>query len=201
VGTATPSGVESSILAACKRGDHAAATTIVVESYGPEILGFLTALLQDAGAADDVFSVFCEDVWRGIGGFGWRCSARCWCYTLARNGAMRFLASPHERSARYLPLSSAPEIAQVAAQVRSTSTAKHLRSEVKSRIRQLREQLPLEEQMLLILRVDKDLRWDEIARVLGNEGEDLARVSARARKRFQVVKDKLKRLARDAGLI
>jgi RNA polymerase sigma-70 factor, ECF subfamily len=196
----TPPEVERRIRAASERRDHAAATTIAVEAYGPEILGFLATLLDDPGAADDVFSVFCEDVWRGIGGFAWRCSARCWCYTLARNAAMRFLRSPHERSVGQVPLSAAPEIAQLTARVRRSSTAKHLRSEVKSRMRELRERLPLEEQMLLILRVDKELPWDEVARVLGDD-DDLVRASARARKRFQLVKDELKRLAHEAGLL
>jgi RNA polymerase sigma-70 factor, ECF subfamily len=166
----TPLEVERRIRAAWERRDHAAATTIAVEAYGPEILGFLATLLDDPGAADDV------------------------------NAAMRFLRSPHERSVGQVPLSAAPEIAQLTARVRRSSTAKHLRSEVKSRMRELRERLPLEEQMLLILRVDKELPWDEVARVLGDD-DDLVRASARARKRFQLVKDELKRLAHEAGLL
>jgi RNA polymerase sigma-70 factor, ECF subfamily len=201
VGKGTPPQVEARIRAACDRGDRSAATTLVIEAYGPEILGFLGALLEDGGAADDAFSIFCEDVWRGLPSFAWRCSVRCWCYTLARHAAMRLLRSPHERAERNVPISSVPEVEQLVAQARSATTEKHLRSEVKSQVRRLREQLPMEEQMLLILRIDKDLPWDEVARVLGETGEDLDRASARARKRFQLVRNKLKRLAEEAGLL
>jgi RNA polymerase sigma-70 factor (ECF subfamily) len=62
--------------------------------------------------------------------------------------------------------------------------------------------------MLLVLRVDRRLDWNELARVLGEAGHDacvdpvsLARESARLRKRFQLVKNKLRELARREGLL
>ena len=61
----------------------------------------------------------------------------------------------------------------------------------------------MDEQLLLILRVDKNLPWDEVALVLAAEhgGDDVARGAVRARKRFQLVKDKLRRMAEEAGLL
>ncbi len=50
--------------------------------------------------------------------------------------------------------------------------------------------------MLLILRVDRNLAWDEIALVMADEPETLdkegrKRESARLRKRFQLIKERL----------
>lgn len=197
--------IEGRIRHAFERPDHAAAATIALDEYGPEILGFLGALLDDPGDGDEVFAMFCEDLWRGLPRFEWRCSARGWCYTLARHAAMRFLRAPAERSAHRVPLSRVPEIARVADRVR-TETAVHLRTEVKSQMRRLREQLPLDDQTLLILRVDKDLSWEDVATVLAStpgplDAEELTRETARVRKRFQLVKEKLKRMAEQAGLL
>jgi RNA polymerase sigma-70 factor, ECF subfamily len=194
---------EERIRVSLEAGDTRAAAALAIEGFGPEILGFLTALVGDVSQADDVFSIFCEDVWRGLGGFEWRCSVRGWCYTVARHAAMRWLRSSDRRAARHVPLS---EAAQLAERVRS-ETAPIRRSEVKSRMRSLREQLPVDEQLLLILRVDKDLPWSDVAIILCDEdssaleGEDLARKAAAARKRFQLVKEKLRRMAREAGLL
>jgi RNA polymerase sigma-70 factor (ECF subfamily) len=118
---------------------------------------------------------------------------------------MRFLRAPAERSALRVPLSRIPEIARLADRVR-TETAVHLRSEVKSQMRKLREQLPLDDQTLLILRVDKDLAWEDVATVLASTDaplgpDELTRETARVRKRFQLVKEKLKRMAEQAGLL
>jgi RNA polymerase sigma-70 factor (ECF subfamily) len=195
--TAARAEVEARIRAAWDRGDHKVATHLIIEGYGPEILGFLVALVHDSTDADDVFATFCEDVWRGIAGFGWRCSARCWSYTLARHAAFRFLRS--RQTNRRVPLSSAPDVED---RLRTT-TALHARSEVKSEMRRLREELPIDEQAILILRVDKDLSWEEVARVLddGESDSDMARSTVRVRKRFQLVKNKLRRMAQEAGLL
>jgi RNA polymerase sigma-70 factor, ECF subfamily len=191
---------ESAIRAACQRGDVRAAATLAIESYGPEILGYLRAIVADEGAAGDVFSVFCEDVWRGLDGFAWRCSARGWCYTLAHHAAMRHLRSPREQPALHVPLSQVSDVGRLAEEVRS-STARAPTSERKSRLRRLREQLPVEEQALLVLRIDKQLPWSEVALVLFGEGGEPARKSAAARQRFQALKDKLRRLAAEEGLL
>jgi RNA polymerase sigma-70 factor (ECF subfamily) len=56
----------------------------------------------------------------------------------------------------------------------------------------------------LVLRVDRSLEWKEIARVtLGSESPDaadLVREADRLKKRFQLLKEELRRRAHDAGL-
>jgi RNA polymerase sigma-70 factor (ECF subfamily) len=52
-----------------------------------------------------------------------------------------------------------------------------------------------------VLRVDRDLEWRDIARVLGVEESAIDRETARLRKRFQVVKERLRILGKARGVI
>ncbi|MGH7269838.1 MAG: hypothetical protein ACREJ3_05350, partial [Polyangiaceae bacterium] len=59
---------------------------------------------------------------------------------------------------------------------------------------------------LILLRVNRRLDWKEIARVMAHEGEAvsdgvLAREAARLRKRYQVAKDTLRKMAETQGLV
>ena len=70
---------------------------------------------------------------------------------------------------------------------------------------ELRESLEPEDRTLLILRVDRKLSWNEVARILAGEKEpssaDLKRSAGRLRKRFQSVKDQLRERAQSSGLL
>jgi RNA polymerase sigma-70 factor, ECF subfamily len=60
----------------------------------------------------------------------------------------------------------------------------------------LRDELPIEDRTLLILRVDRKLSFDEIALAFADSPEsvtevDRRREAARLRKRFQLVKQRL----------
>lgn len=187
-------------------GDHEAVATLALREYGPEILGVLAARLGGVQDAREVFSDFCEDLWRGLGGFRWQCSLRVWAYTLARHAALRYVRRVKRRDRAQLPLSQVgAEVARVAEAVRSTTVA-HLRTDVKGQMRELREALPPEDQELLILRVDKGMSFRDLAVVLSEPGaqddaQSLERSAARLRKRFQLAKDKLRDLAEKEGLI
>jgi RNA polymerase sigma-70 factor (ECF subfamily) len=63
----------------------------------------------------------------------------------------------------------------------------------------VRESLDSEEQTLLILRVDKGMSWEDIPEVMRADGEPAT--PAALRKRFERLKEKLGRLAREQGLI
>jgi RNA polymerase sigma-70 factor (ECF subfamily) len=96
---------------------------------------------------------------------------------------------------RAVPLSQVPA-SRIAAELRER-TVEHLRSDVKDRVRSLREHLSPDDQTLLVLRVDKDLPWRDISVVfLGAEASeaDLTRHAAGLRKRFERIKAKLRAL-------
>jgi len=196
---------ELRIREACDEGEHDAAATDAIETFGPEILGFLKARLRDETAAGDAFAIFCEDLWRGLAGFEWRCSLRVWAYTLARHAANRYGKLAHRQPGKNVPLSQIGSASKVIEQVR-TATLAFLRTEVKSRMRHLREQLPLEDQTVLILRIDKQLSWRELAEVMAYDGEapaeaELDKEAGRLRKRFQLAKERLRKLAIEEGLL
>src|SRR5258706_463895 len=69
----------------------------------------------------------------------------------------------------------------------------------------VRELLPIDDQTLLILRVNRKLNWKDIARVMAPtlEASDAAleKESARLRKRFQLVAERLRRMALREGLV
>jgi RNA polymerase sigma-70 factor (ECF subfamily) len=70
----------------------------------------------------------------------------------------------------------------------------------------LRQTLPPDDQMLLILRVDGGMDFRELAVAMAandavSDDAELDREAARLRKRFERVKERLRELARDAGLI
>ena len=192
---------EAPIKALCEAGDISAATTRALQLYGGEVFGLLVALHRNEQDASDVFSAWSERLWQSMDGFGWECSLRTWSYMLARQASSRFRREGRRHDDGRIGLSEA--ISNVAAEVRS-ATATYLRTETKDEIARLRESLPDDDQMLLILRVDRGLEWDEVTRVfLGDDADDAAshkRESARLRKRFQLVKERLLELGRARGL-
>jgi RNA polymerase sigma-70 factor (ECF subfamily) len=82
---------------------------------------------------------------------------------------------------------------------------------VKNQVRALREKLDPDDQMLLVLRVDRQLSWRDLALVMGANPEEapgsqpdeatIEREAVRLRKRFERVKAELKQLAKQAGLL
>lgn len=197
--------IERQIRGHFEAGDFTRASTVLLRGYGGEILGFLVGRLRDRDAAADVFSLFTEDLWKGIAGFRWQSSARVWAYALARHAASRYIADLQKRRRRQLPLSRAGPLSAIEQRIRTVTFAA-ARTEARSRIAQLRESLPVEEQTLLILRINRKLDWKEIAQVMNDDGftldgPALAKEAARLRKRYQLAKDKLRQMAVAQGLI
>jgi RNA polymerase sigma-70 factor (ECF subfamily) len=202
--TDLPTDLESSIRSAWEAKDFERAATMTLRGYAGEILSFLSARLRSASDGQEAFSMFAEDLWQGLPQFGWRCSMRTWAYTLARNAASRYASSPHNRGERNLTLSKSGRLSALVENVRS-ATQVHQRTEVKDRFRALRERLDQEDQMLLILRIDRDMAWRDIAIAMSGDveldDETVVRESARLRKSFERVKAELKRMAEEEGLL
>jgi RNA polymerase sigma-70 factor (ECF subfamily) len=184
-------------------GDYDQVVTLMLKWYGAELLGFVVARVRDADDAQDVFSTFLEDLWKGLPGFGWRCSLRGWCYALARNAANRSARSPHKRRAQPMSFSSRADIAALVAHARTT-TAAFLQTQTKSRMQLLRERLAPEDQAILMLRLDRGLAWRDLAVAIAESELDqaeLEREAARVRKRFSIAKERLRELATEEGLL
>jgi RNA polymerase sigma-70 factor (ECF subfamily) len=201
---AARAALERDVRARCAAGDLAGAATAAIKGYGPELHGFLLALHRDEEDASEVFSVVAENLWRSLPKFEWRSSLRTWMYTVARHASQRFLEGARRRR-RGVPISQ--EVSRLAAHVR-TQTRAYLQTASKDAFARLRDELPVEDRALLVLRVDRDMAWDDLARVmLAGEGAAeidesvVKREAARLRKRFQLVKEKLVERGREEGLL
>jgi RNA polymerase sigma-70 factor (ECF subfamily) len=196
--------LEQEIQEAWNAGRLEEAATRTMKGYGGEILGFLNARLRSEGDGREVFSIFAEDLWTGLGQFSWRCSMRVWAYTLARNAANRYVKHPRRRAERNFGLSHPEHLSEVVASVRST-TKVYQRTATKDRFKALREQLDPEDQMLLILRVDRGMGYRDLAFAMTGDTEldevALEREAIRLRKSFERIKAELRRMAEAVGLI
>lgn len=183
--------------------DFDAAATALMRRYGREILGFLYARMRTPAQAQDAFSAFGEAVWKALPEFAWRCSLRGWAYSLARRMAANEYRSA-KRDAVLQPLSQASSLSHAVAEVRS-ATAPYQQTATKDRFQQLRTNLSEDDQLVLILRVDRGLSWTELAHAMLDEEMPtdalVRKEAARLRKRFQLIKGRLRELAVAEGLL
>jgi RNA polymerase sigma-70 factor (ECF subfamily) len=159
------------------------AATIALRGYGPQLLGYLRAMLGPQ-QADDAFSIFCESVWKELPMFRRQASFVTWAYQLAWGAAQRVRNQPYDRRATQL---STGAVAAIAQEVRTT-TAIHLRQETSDLLARIRSELEPEEQSLLVLRIDRDLSWEDVATIMSID-------AAALRKRFERLKEKIRVLA------
>jgi RNA polymerase sigma-70 factor (ECF subfamily) len=222
--TSERDALERSIRERCDAKDYDTAATLAIKGYGGEIYGFLVGLHHDhdEDAASDVFAVVCENLWRGLPRFAWGSTLRTWVYTIARHASLRHRKSAQRRARGAVPIGE--HASRLAAEVR-TATQTFLKTAQKDGFARLRESLPPEDQILLVLRVDRDLAWGDLARIMLGDGEEveeveeggeaekssaratpddeetLKREAARLRKRFQLLKEKLFEMGKREGLI
>jgi len=143
------------------------AATEAITVYGPEIYTLLSSIHRGHDNADDAFALFCENVWKGLSGFQGRSSFRTWAYTVAWHASSRVR---ERQMSRHEVQISDSQIAGLALQIK-TDTSSRLRAEKRNRLREIRETLPAEDQLLLVLRVDRELEWRDLARVMNPSGE------------------------------
>jgi len=179
-------------------GDAARASALVIETYGVEVFGYLMTLVRDEDLAGDAFSVASEDLFKAVLGFRGDSSVRTWFYTLARHAAYREARGQRRRGGERITLA----IEALQAPVRS-ATAAFRRTEVRDEFSRLRDALSVEERELLLLRIDRNLSWQDIALIQNPDADEaeLKRDIARCRKQFERTKEKLRALARKAGLL
>ena len=193
---------ELAIHDAHQRGDFEAAARLGLEHYQTELFSFLCARLRSEADAHEVFGQVTEDLWRGLESFRWDCSFRTWLYTLTRHAAVRFERAPVNQASRRQSLSRLPE--SVVAE--RSRTRPYLRTDVKDRFAALRATLSADEQSLLVLRVDRGLSWEEVARILDDragaaDAEMYRREATNLRQRFRKLTQRLRERASADGLL
>ena len=179
-----------------EKGDTTGAATIALRALGPEVFGFLLGVLVEADA-EEVFSMFSERLWRSLSTFQGRCSVRTWGYVLARHEIGRYRRGERRHERGRVPISELEEVLEAA----RTATTSTLGTGKRDALARLRDELPVEDRALLVLRIDRKLAWDEIVLAFAESPETLSpedrkRESSRLRKRFQLMKEKLVAKAR-----
>lgn len=202
--------LDRAVFEALDRGDLALAVQLVARSCGDELYAFCLARCRDATRADDAFSLTLVDLWRGLPAFRREGTVRTWAYVVARRAIHRVHRSTWERRREPLPSQALDEL-HVHIRTRASSVLR----EQDRVVRALRESLDAEDAELLSLRIDEELSWLEIARILtapadpeGDPGAteapdeaELAKRAAAMRQRFGRLKTRLRaevaRLAHD----
>ncbi len=185
--------VETRVLAHSEAGRPDEAATAAIEGYGAAVFGYLRSVLDDEDDARDAYAQWAEDLWKGLPGFRREASLRGWTYRLAWHAACRLRRDPYRARGVRLPTSAA---SRLAASVAASTVATGSR---RAGLDRLRAQLPPEDCTLLTLRLDRELEWDEVAVVLSAEGAPVG--AAALRKRFERLKERLRELAREEGLL
>jgi RNA polymerase sigma-70 factor, ECF subfamily len=165
------------------RNEVRAAANLLVSIYGPELQVFLHRVLGEVALVDEAFSSTCERLWRGLPGFRWESSLRSWCYVIARREASRCRTRARARN-NETTLSAAEGVPAAATQSTVSTTRR-------AQLDSLRAALSDEDRDLLVLRVEQDLSWKEIASAFLDEDSDPAlieRESARLRQRFRAIR-------------
>ncbi|MEO8704278.1 MAG: sigma-70 family RNA polymerase sigma factor [Kofleriaceae bacterium] len=192
--TDSPDPFESQVRALIDAGDIDRATDLTVRQYGPELVGWLTSILPGEADAQDAFGWMSEELWRSLKRFDGRCSMRTWCYMLARHAATRQRKQPRREHEQLV--SSVPSLVHAVTHVWNTTRANA--AQVRDVYAEIRKSLDEDDETLLVLRVDRDLAWRDIAIVmLGEDAEadDVTKKAAALRKQFERVKEHLKELA------
>lgn len=185
--------LEQKVTALLARGDVKEALTVALRALGPEVLGYLENVLGDPDDARDVFQRFAEELWGWLPAFRGG-SLRAASYRIAWHAAARFRRDAWHRRRERMRTTLASRIA-----ASITSPESRLATKPRDRLARLRASLEPEDRTLLVLRLDREMSWNDVAEVLSSEGRPVD--SAAVRKRFERVKEKLAKLAREQGLI
>lgn len=193
--------LEEEIHHLCRRGELGRAAERVLQGYGPEIRRVMSGMLRDAEHSKEAFSAFSESLLKGLSRFRWESTCYTWLYRLARNACLQQVRSLATRE----QLASPSMLPELSAQQR-TSTDPWQQTTVKALFRALRERLEPQERLLLVLRVDQQLSWLEVARRMSElpeppAEEALSRRATALRQQFLRVKNRLRALAVEQGLL
>ncbi len=181
---------EIAIRAALDRGTGPA-TLAMLRAYGNELLGYLIATTRDRELGEELYQELSEELLRSLPRFRGESSFRTFAYAIAWN-----LVREHRRKlARRKDEPLDDEIAdRIPAAVR-TETRSYLKTDAREKIAKLRERLSAEDQTLLFLRVERQMSWKDVARVMEND-ESSATVAS-LRKRHERLVRKLRQWIRE----
>ncbi|HEY0255258.1 MAG TPA: sigma-70 family RNA polymerase sigma factor, partial [Kofleriaceae bacterium] len=157
--------LDAKVRAYVARGQADRATEKILREYGDELARYLRSQVASEADAQEAFSRMSEELWKSLARFDGRCSVRTWCYMLARHSAIYIRTLP--RHQREQLVSSVPSVQQAATEMFSNSLVE--RAHEQEVYTEAKEALEPDDRTLLVLRIDRNLSWREIAVVLLGE--------------------------------
>lgn len=169
---------------------HARETHAILDRYGSEVRNFLSSRTTTRMSMEDVFSMFSEDVWRGLRNVRTPGQVRSWIYVVARNALARHLRLKQRWRSRHV----SAELDELHVEPRR-SIATQLGD--LAQLEPILAELSIADRRLLEQRSMLAMPWREIALENARHGggaseADLARESARLRKRYQLLLESLR---------
>ena len=165
----------------------------ILEFYGPRIFRMMMGVFHNEAIAQDVYQQFSIQLWESLESFRGDSQIYTWTYTLARRAIGQRLRGSKKETRLHTHQRD-----QLAAKWTRTATAEWRKTESKDKFQEMVEELDHDERTLVMLRIGEEMSWKEVAQVMQDgdetlEGSELSKESGRLRKKFQRVKDKLKR--------
>jgi len=191
--------VDEELRRLCEASEYKPAVALALEAYGLELRKLMMAILRQPDWVDDAYGAFSESLLKSLPAFRWESSFRTWAYRVARHTCAQYLRSLHGRE----KWASDGALADQPHHERSM-TQPWLRTDIKHRFRALQDKLTPHERMILTLRIEDGLSWNEVARAMAGHDlapEDLRQRVAVLRQQFQRLKEHLRELAIEESLI
>jgi RNA polymerase sigma-70 factor, ECF subfamily len=152
--------VEAWVVAA-QAGDQAAFGCLV-ERFQRDVYGKAFAILKNHLDADDVVQETFLRVYRALPGFRFESSFRTWLITVTTRQALNFLARKRDGHESLDPVDDGPE--HLALRVESNQMTALLDQESRRLLREALPKLPQRQRQALQLKIQKDLKYEDIAR-------------------------------------
>lgn len=181
--------IEQRVRAELARGEVSGAATTAVAFFGPEIYGFVTTALAGGRGVLEVYTNFVAELQRALPGFGWRCELRVFAYYLARAALRQHRHGAAAGGHRASPPPLTAGLVRLPPHRRTRRLA----------VAMLRSALPPDDRELLVLRLDRRLRWRDLALTgLGEAASEatLEEEARRLRERFRALRRRMLQLTR-----
>lgn len=178
---------EAQLRAWCARGRFSSAAWSILRRYGVEIRSFLAGRTRSRASLDEVYAVFSEDVWKGLPKYRSSGQVRAWLFSIARHALARHVRRGRRWRSVHVPVDASDFETMPAPGRRSLPPGLSDRA----RLQRLLARLGDADRQLLEQRLLQALPWREIAleqiAAPAASQAEIERISARLRKRYQLL--------------
>ena len=185
----------------CAKGDFKAAAGAALAEYGKKIRAWCTAIVRGEEHACDAYSLFCERLFMGLPNFSWKCSLSTWMYIVARRCVLDVQRVRCRHRARFWAIDAEVDDADV--DMDEHKTEPWQTTDVKTRFAMIRDRLSSSDKVLLTLRVDRCMSWEDVALVTWPDAspDELRKHAVALRRKFHRLKQRIRTMAEADGLL